>query len=167
MKFGYADNLIDKISDVDKMYNDDVRYTNNIRPNLDALLNNLKPGDVIVVKELSQLSWSIKNVIKLLTELLNKNVNIITDDNAINCLSSRSLLSSILKIENHRFGKVRKETYVSRKKIEIDQNLWNAYYLLWKNKSIRKIDWMHQMGLSQPTFYRRLREFMKQECHKC
>lgn len=167
MKFGYADNLNDKIANVDKMYNDDVKYSNTLRPQLDKLLKQLKPTDTLVVKSLSQLSWSIKNVIKMLTELLDKNVNVITEDNSINCFSSRSLLSSILQIENRRFSKVRKETYVSRKKIEIDSDLWNAYYTLWKNKSIRKIDWIEKMGVSEATFHRRFREFKAQEYRKC
>lgn len=160
---GYADNPFDQIPNVDIMYNDDVTYSNPYRPKLTELLNDLKPGDIIAVKSLAQLNWGIRNLVTLVTELLDKDVTIKVVDINVDLVDHQALITDIANSDKRRFAKIKESTQRGggRQFIKIDPKLWNAYYTLVKEKSITKTEMAYKLGLTLPTFYRRFRKYEK------
>lgn len=163
MTYGYADNKHESINDVEKMYTDDVTYSNPNRDQLNKLLNIVQSGDTIVIKSLAQLNWGTRNILLLITKLLDKDVNLRVVDLNVNLKSYKDIFKSILDSDRRRFQliKIANMNRERNKIIKIDPELWNAYYILVKNKSITKIEMAKKLGISIPTFYRRLRDYEK------
>lgn len=159
MIFGYADNSIDKLN-VDKMFFDVVSHHTRSRPNLEKLLNEVRPGDLILVKSLSQLGWGIRSVILMINKMMKQDVILKDVNNYVNteCESTIKIISSIFDIDKRRFEKVKTSTY-PKQRFYIDEKLWNAYYTLWKNKSITKTEWRKAMSIKPTTFYQRFKQF--------
>jgi len=157
MKYGYSDNSIDTIPGVDKMFTDDVNKIYKSRPNLAKLLNQIGDGDTLVVKSLGCLSWGTRDVVLMLQKLMKVGANIISINDAIDT-SNQSYVAHIVtafhEIELYRFLKTKNYTKSGSKPKEVNENLWNAYYTLWKNKSIKKVEWAKQMNMNLMTFNR-------------
>lgn len=161
MIIGYADNPYDVIPDVAQMYFDDVTYSNPLRPKLNELINNLKPGDIIAVKSISQLNWGLRNLILLVTKLLDKGVNIKIVDLNVDLIDLKNILKDFASSDKRKIEKIREATLkrVGKPQSKVNQNLWNAYYTLVKNKSITKMEMAEKLGLTIPTFYRHFRKY--------
>jgi DNA invertase Pin-like site-specific DNA recombinase len=83
MKIGYArvstqDQSLDRQIDSLKAVNCQKIYQEKItdRPELDKLLENLRPGDIIIKSELTRLSWSTKDLFLLVEAIYNKGADI-------------------------------------------------------------------------------------------
>jgi hypothetical protein len=156
MRIGYADNLNDVISDVDKMYNDDVTKKQYKRPNLKLLLASLKSDDTLVVKNLGHLSWGIKNVLALLLRLLRNNIDVYISDYNEKLSDHKIILEMLNDCNIRKLYKMNQN--VKRKensnKIKVDTRLWDAYYAMHQKKLIKKPEMAKQLGLTLPTFYR-------------
>lgn len=157
MKYGYSDNINDIIPNVDKMYNDDVNKLQRARPELDKLLKQIKTGDTVIVKSLGCLAWGTRDVVKQLQRLISLGVYVISIDDAINTINQtyvESIVTAFYDIELYKLSKAKIYPKMGRKPNQIDGDLWNAYYTLWKNKSITKTAWANAMGINCMSFYR-------------
>jgi DNA invertase Pin-like site-specific DNA recombinase len=163
MIIGYSDNTHDVLQDVDQMYFDDVTYSNPLRPKLNELINNLKAGDTIAVKSISQLNWGLRNLILLVTKLLDKGVNIKIVDLNVDLVEYKAVLKDFANSDRRKFEKIKEATLKNlgrtKTKSKADQDLWNAYYTLLKNKSITKMEMAEKLGLTIPTFYLHFRKY--------
>lgn len=163
MVYGYADNDNDKqLKNVDQMYYDCVSFSERKRPQLDVLKNVLQSGDTLVVRKLCQLGCSTRTVLQMLIKMLKNKINIIAIDDEFDTNNpiTRATLYVLRDVELHLFKQVRANTWknAGAKPKEIDMQLWNAYYTLWKNKSITQKQWMVAMDIPYSTFYRRLKK---------
>jgi DNA invertase Pin-like site-specific DNA recombinase len=159
MTYGYADNKRDVFNDVDKMYQDEAYYSNKMRPELNKLLENINFGDTLVVKSVSHLSWGVRNVVNLVGKLLDEGVILKILD--IERYDLKNIVNDFAKADRRQFAKIKEATlrHAGGPKIKIDKDSWLAYYMLYKNKSIKKLEMAEKLGLSIATFYRRFREY--------
>jgi len=164
MKYGYSDNKNEILQDVDQMFTDEVSMNDRERIQLNTLLNKLQNGDTLVVKSLGHLGWGTRGVIRIVKILVDKDVRVVCQEENFDSYNSvtRDLINVFDSINAHRFAKIRSECCTKdcagRKPTEIDEVIWNKYYNLWKNKSIKKIRWRKEMGLSNSKFYRLFKE---------
>ena len=87
MKFGYAristheqnaDMQIDQLQQAgcDEIFCDTASGTRTMRPALEQLLGKIRPGDVIVIWKLDRLGRSLRHLIELVNQLMEKNVGL-------------------------------------------------------------------------------------------
>ena len=160
MKYGYSDNKEEILQDVDQMFSDDVSINDRERSQLNILLSKLQADDTLIVKSIGRLGWGPRGVIRIVKILVDKGVRIMCPEENFDSdnVVTKQLITTFDSINAHRFAKMRSDCWTKegtgRKSNEIDDELWNKYYTLWKNKSIKKINWRKEMGLSHSTFYR-------------
>jgi DNA invertase Pin-like site-specific DNA recombinase len=87
MKLGYArvstldqnlDRQLDQLKDhgCERIYNEKITGTKRDRPELEKLLEQLRPGDIIYVSELSRLSRSVKDLFQIVDIIKQKEANL-------------------------------------------------------------------------------------------
>jgi DNA invertase Pin-like site-specific DNA recombinase len=86
MKFGYArvstiDQNLDRQIDVlknecDRIFQEKISGKKLHRPELDKLLDQLRPGDIVVVADLTRLGRSVKDLFKIVEIIRNKGANL-------------------------------------------------------------------------------------------
>lgn len=161
MEYGYADNLNDVLN-VNVMYQDNVTVDNKTRPELEKLLAKVQQGDTIVVKSICQLSWQIKKLIKMLLELSNKNVNIVSIDESLNTSNQIviQLLRALRNIESHNLHIIKSTTWRPKQNIQVkfDKSLFELYYQLYKKKSMKILEISKVLNLSISTTYRLIKK---------
>ena len=108
MIYGYArvstaDQNLDRQKDalnkygIDRLYCEKMSGTKKNRPELDAMLNELRDGDTVVVESLSRLGRSVKNLAELIEQFNEKNIRLVSLKETIDTTSSTGkLLFSIL-----------------------------------------------------------------------
>ena len=108
MIYGYArvstaDQNLDRQKDalgkygIDRLYCEKMSGTKKNRPELDAMLRELRDGDTIVIESLSRLGRSVKNLAELIELFNEKNVRLVSLKETIDTTSSTGkLLFSIL-----------------------------------------------------------------------
>ena len=168
MKYGYSDNKNEILQDVDQMFADEVSLNDRERVQLNTLLNKLGNGDTLVVKTLGRLGWGTRGVIRIVKILVDKDVRVVCQEENFDSYNSvtRDLIKVFDSINSHRFTNIKNDK-VGRKPIEIDESLWNKYYNLWKNKSIKKIRWRKEMGLSHTKFHYLFKERVGSQEQQC
>jgi DNA invertase Pin-like site-specific DNA recombinase len=163
MRYGYADNNVDKL-DVDVMYYDEVSATNRQRQNLQQLINTLKDSDVLVVPNLCHLGFGVHSIVEKMSIILSKNVNIISDNVCVD-KSYMYLINALLKSKAHALNIIKRKTNCQGKKGRcrktIDEVAWKAYHQLWSNGLISKKNWHTEMGIPSARFYSIFRERFK------
>lgn len=103
MKFGYArvstrdQNLNMQIDDLlkegcEKIFQESASGANVTRPELDKLLEQIRRGDVIVIWKLDRLGRSLKHLVALIGELINKGVGLKSLNDPIDTTSSQGRL---------------------------------------------------------------------------
>ena len=108
MIYGYArvstaDQNLDRQNDalnkcgIDRLYCEKMSGTKKNRPELDAMLCELRDGDTVVIESLSRLGRSVKNLAELIELFNEKNVRLVSLKETIDTTSSTGkLLFSIL-----------------------------------------------------------------------
>ena len=108
MIYGYArvstaDQNLDRQKDalgkygIDRLYCEKMSGTKKNRPELDAMLRELRDGDTVVIESLSRLGRSVKNLAELIELFNEKNVRLVSLKETIDTTSSTGkLLFSIL-----------------------------------------------------------------------
>ena len=108
MIYGYArvstaDQNLDRQKDalnkygIDRLYCEKMSGTKKNRPELDAMLRELRDGDTVVIESLSRLGRSVKNLAELIELFNEKNVRLVSLKETIDTTSSTDkLLFSIL-----------------------------------------------------------------------
>lgn len=82
---------------IDRLYCEKMSGTKKNRPELDAMLNELRDGDTVVVESLSRLGRSVKNLAELIEQFNEKNIRLVSLKETIDTTSSTGkLLFSIL-----------------------------------------------------------------------
>lgn len=82
---------------VDMMFCEKMSGTKKNRPELDAMLSKLKPGDTVVIESLSRLGRSVKNLCELMEYFENNNIRVVSLKETIDTTSpTGKLLFSVL-----------------------------------------------------------------------
>ncbi|EBM5253782.1 recombinase family protein [Salmonella enterica] len=103
MKFGYAristheqnaDMQIDQLQQAgcDEIFCDTASGTKTIRPALEQLLGKIRPGDVIVIWKLDRLGRSLRHLIELVNQLMEKNVGLKSLQDPVDTTSAQGRL---------------------------------------------------------------------------
>jgi len=162
---------------VDKIYIDKSSGKNTARRHLQEMLRFVREGDTVVVESYSRLARSTRDLLDIVETLQSKGVEFISKKEAIDTSTAAGRLMLTIfaglyqferevTLERQREGiAIAKQAgkYKGRKPIEIDNLKFKTLYEEWKTGNITAVSIQKQLGLSAPTFYRRVKAFEKRE----
>lgn len=157
---------------IEKYFTEKVSAKDTNREKLIELLEFVREGDTVYIKDFSRLARSTKNLLDIVEQLEGKKVKLISlKENLDTSTSTGKLMLTMIGaiyeferfnlLERQREGiEIAKEKgkYKGRKKIEYPSN-WAEVYKLWKNREITGTNAMEQLGLRRNTFYKLIKEY--------
>ena len=142
----------------------------------ERLLDEMEPGDCLVVERFSAAARTTKGFLSLMAELADREIRFRSLEEDFDTADEQGLytLSILAKIagldDSYRRERQRegihnaKEDgkYKGRRPIEVDESTFDAIFQRWKNGEITARQAMNELGLKTNTFYRRVKERMNE-----
>ena len=159
---------------VDKVYIEKASGKNRKgRPELEAMMEFVREGDVVIVESISRFARSTKDLLALVEQLVEKKVGFISQKEAIDTDTPQgkfmlTVFGAMAELEREQNLQRQKEgiaaakaegKYTGRKPIAIDENLLRDVHARWYKNEITTAHGIKILGLSRNTFYRRMWEY--------
>ena len=159
------------LQNVDKIFMEKLSGKDMNRPQLRAMLDFVREGDVVVVESYSRLARNTKDLLSIIEQLENKGVKFISLKENIDTTTPQgrlmlTLFSGLAQFERESLLQKQKEgiqvakskgVYKGRKPINLPQN-YNEVMMLWRSKSITARKAMTMLNMNPTTFYRKAKE---------
>lgn len=161
---------------IEKYFLEKVSAKDGNRQKLIELLEFVREGDTVYIKDFSRLARSTKNLLEIVEQLEIKKVKLISlKENLDTSTSTGKLMLTMIGaiyeferfnlLERQREGiEIAKEKgkYKGRKKVEYPNN-WIDVYKRWKNREVAGNKAMEQLGLKRTTFYKLIKEYENEQ----
>lgn len=145
----------------------------NARPELEAMLNFVREGDVVIVESFSRFARSTKDLLNLVEELEAKGVQFVSQKESVDTNTPQgkfmmTVFAALAELERESTLQRQKEgiaaakeegKYTGRKPIEIDTDLLKEVHTKWYKDEITTKHAIKTLGVSRNTFYRRMWEY--------
>lgn len=159
--------------DIEKWFTEKVSGKNMDRPELQKMLEFVREGDTVYVKDFSRLARSTKDLLEIVEKLQAKGVNLVSDKENIDTSTPTgklllTVLASINQFERERILENQREgiaiakaagKYKGRPKMEYDQEAFKENYDKYMNREITKYQFAINMNISRPTLDRVLKTY--------
>ncbi len=143
------------------------------REQLEAMLQFVREGDVVVVESISRIARNTKDLLDIVERLSEKGVDFTSRKEQIdtNTPSGKFMLTvfgAIAQLEREYILDRQREgieiarlngKYQGRKPIAVDGEKFEEVYRRWRSGKIKGVAAMWELGLTPSTFYRRVREY--------
>lgn len=143
------------------------------RTQLEAMLQYVREGDVVVAESISRIARNTKDLLDIVERLEYKGVDFISKKEAIDTKTPSgkfmlTVFGAIAQLEREYILDRQREgieiarqkgKYKGRKPLAIDEDRFTEVYGRWKSGSIKGVEAMRELGLKPSTFYRRVREY--------
>ena len=157
---------------IDKPFEEKVSGKNTDRPKLKEMLDYVREGDTIYVKDFSRLARSTKDLLDILDFLENKKVHLVSDKEKLDTSTPAgklmvTMLGAIYEFERANLLERQKDgiaiakregKYKGRKRISKPSN-WQEVYNEWSTRKITTKKACEMLNLKPNTFY----NFVKEE----
>jgi len=158
---------------VEKIYIEKASGKNADRPQLKAMMEFVREGDVLIVESISRFARSTRDLLNLVDELAKKNVQFVSQKEAIDTSTPQgkfmlTIFGAMAELEREQTLQRQKEgiaaakeagKYTGRKPIEIEPELLKEIHTKWYKGEITMAYAMKKLGVSKNTFYRRMWEY--------
>jgi len=159
--------------EVDKVFIDKASGKNTDRRELKNMLSFVREGDSVIVESYSRLARSTRDLLDIVETLNNKGVEFVSKKESIDTSTPAgrlmlTIFAGLYQFEREctleRQAEGIKEAkkagkYKGRRPKEIDELKFKALYAEWKSNKITAVMMQKQLGLTPPTFYRRVKEY--------
>lgn len=166
------DVLMEKLG-VEKVFIDRMSGKNAQRPELKAMMNYVREGDVVIVSEISRFARNTRDLLNLIDELTKKGVQFESQKEKIDTTTPTgqfmlTVFAAVAQLERdyilarQREGIEAKKAqggYKGRVPIKVDEKQFAEEYRLWKAGQITAVTAMKHLGLKPNTFYRRVKAY--------
>ena len=155
---------------VARIFSEKLSGANTDRPQLRAMLEYVREGDIESISRLGRSTKGLLNIIDTLTAkgvtLISHKEKIDTDTPAGNFMLT--VFAALSQLEREQLKQRQREgieiakaqgKYTGRKTIPTDWTRFGQLYGEWRAKNITGRDFMRRMDMSANTFYRRVREY--------
>lgn len=156
---------------LDKVFEEKVSGKNTQRPQLQAMLEYVREGDTVYVKDLSRLARNTKDLLDIVEYLNNKDVGLFSIKESIDTSSNFgklmiTFLGAIYEFERANLLERQKDgiavakklgKYKGRKQIKKPAN-FSEIYEKWKNRKISALNAIRELNISEYAFYKFVRE---------
>lgn len=147
------------------------------RLQLQAMLEYVREGDVIVSESISRISRSTRDFLSIMDKLKAKGVTYISKKEAIDTSTPQGVFMltvfsalSQLEVDTTRQRALegiaeakKRNIYKGRKPIDIDPAKFKAVYDSWKADKITAVEAYRKLNLSASSWYRRVRQYEAEE----
>lgn len=159
---------------VEKIYIEKVSgKTQQGREQLEAMLQFVREGDVVVVESISRIARNTKDLLEIVERLREKGVDFTSrkeqiDTNTpagqfmLTIFGAMAQLEREYLLDRQREGiEIARQNgkYQGRKPIAVDGEKFEEVYRRWKAGEIKGVEAMRELDLKPSTFYRRVREY--------
>ena len=158
---------------VEKVFVDKASGKNSVRPELQKLLQYVREGDTVIVESYSRLARSTRDLLDIMETLRNRGVEFISQKEAIDTSTPAGRLmltffAALYQFEREAARERQAEgiaeakkagKYKGRKPLAVDTSRFKKLYSEWKKGEITAVFMMKQLGLTAPTFYRRVKKY--------
>lgn len=141
------------------------------RTQLEAMLQYVREGDVVVAESISRIARNTKDLLDIVERLEYKGVDFISKKEAIDTKTPSgkfmlTVFGAIAQLEREYILDRQREgieiarqkgKYKGRKPLAIDEDRFTEVYGRWKSGRIKGVEAMRELGLKPSTFYRRVR----------
>lgn len=162
--------MLDKIG-MDKIFEEKISGKNTDRPQLQAMLEYVREGDTVYVKDLSRLARNTKDLLDIVEYLTNKGVSLKSLKESIDTSTNfgklmLTFLGAIYQFERDNLKERQRDgiavaklkgKYKGRKKVDKPAN-FNEVYQKWLNRQIKSITAIRELNISEYAFYKFVRE---------
>ena len=159
------------LKDVDKIFMEKLSGKDMNRPQLKAMMDFVREGDVVVVESYSRLARNTKDLLSIIEQLESKGVKFISlkeniDTNTPAGRLMITLFAGLAQFEREQTLERQhagiliaksKGVYKGRKPIKLPEN-YNEVMMLWRSKSITARKAMTMLNMNPTTFYRKAKE---------
>lgn len=167
---------LDKIGvKFDKEYIDKMTGKNKERPQLNKMLLELKQGDILYCESISRLGRSLKDLIDIIEQLVNKDVRVVIVKEGIDTHTSTyklllGIFGSVAEMERETIqerviqgvekckatGITKTGKWFGRQEVTANDlpKEFKKYYDRWKNKDITAVEFAKLLKTSRATIYR-------------
>jgi DNA invertase Pin-like site-specific DNA recombinase len=157
---------------IDKYYTEKISAKDTNRPKLQELMEYVREGDSVYIKDFSRLARSTKDLLELVEYFNNKKVNLISlQENLDTSTPTGKLMVTMMGainefertnlLERQREGiAIAKENgvYMGRKEIDYPAN-WIEIYSKYKNRELTGTKAMEMLDLKRNTFYKLVKNY--------
>lgn len=161
-----------KEHDIDKWFTEKVSGKNTNRPQLRAMIDYAREGDIVYIHSLDRLARSTKDLLEIVEKLQAKNVNLVSNKEKIDTTTATgklmlTMIGAIAEFERANMLERQREgiaiakaegKYKGRKKIDYPSN-WEEVYKHWKNRELTGTKAMEILELKRNTFYKLVKEY--------
>ena len=157
--------------EISKWFEEKISGKNTDRPQLQAMLEYVREGDTVYVKDLSRLARNTKDLLDIVEYLTNKGVALKSIKESIDTSSNFgklmiTFLAAIYVFERANLLERQKDgiavakqkgKYKGRKKVDKPAN-FSEIYQKWQNREIKSITAIRELNISEYAFYKFVRE---------
>lgn len=143
------------------------------RPQLEAMLDYVREGDVVIVESISRFARSTKDLLSLIEQLKSKKVAFVSQKENIDTETPQgqfmlTVFGAMAQLERDQTLQRQAEgiaaakaagKYKGRKPIAIDEGLLKDVHASWYKNEITTAHAIKRLGVSRNTFYRRMWEY--------
>lgn len=143
------------------------------RTQLEAMLQYVREGDVVVAESISRIARNTKDLLDIVERLEYKGVDFLSKKEAIDTKTPSgkfmlTVFGAIAQLEREYILDRQREgieiarqkgKYKGRKPLAIDEDRFTEVYGRWKSGRIKGVEAMRELGLKPSTFYRRVRGY--------
>lgn len=160
-------------TEYDRVFVEKVSGKNMNRPELKAMLEYVRKGDVVEVESYSRLARNTKDLLEIVDKLTAKGVCFISKKENIDTTTPAgklmlTIFAGIYQFERENTLQKQREgieiakakgKYKGRKAIEVDHDKFASVYKAWKADELTARQAMEMLNLKPNTFYRRVKEY--------
>ena len=157
---------------IEKWFTEKVSAKDTNRPQLKAMLDYVREGDTIYIHDFSRLARSTKDLLEIVEELNRKNVNLVSNKENIDSSTASgklmlTMIGAIAEFERQNLLERQKEGIEIAKREgkfkggqvkKVDDDTFNKYYEMYKNREINKGKFAELLNLSRPTLDKMLKD---------
>lgn len=156
---------------INKWFEEKISGKNTDRPQLQAMLEYVREGDTVYVKDLSRLARNTKDLLDIVEYLTNKGVALKSIKESIDTSSNFgklmiTFLAAIYEFERANLLERQKDgiavaklkgKYKGRKKVDKPAN-FSKVYQKWLNREIKSVAAIRELNISEYAFYKFVKE---------
>jgi DNA invertase Pin-like site-specific DNA recombinase len=158
---------------VDRIFIDRASGKDMARKELQTMLQFVRVGDTLIVESYSRLARSTRDLLDLVETLKDKGVEFISKKESIDTATPAgrlmlTIFAGLYQFERECTLERQKEgiaeakkagKYKGRQRIEPDADAFKRLYSRWKAGEITAVAMQKSLGLTPPTFYRRVKDY--------
>jgi DNA invertase Pin-like site-specific DNA recombinase len=162
---------------VERVYIEKASGKSTDRPALKEMLAFVREGDTLVVESISRFARNTRDLLSLVEQLATKDVVFVSQKEAIDTntptgMFMLTVFGAVAELEREYLLARQREgiaeakkagKYKGRKPIAVDRAKFRAVYSQWKAGDITAVAAQRKLNLSSNTFYRRVKDFEKEE----